>query len=179
VIPLPEPILVVDDDDAFRTRLTRALADRGYAVTVASGIEEARRSIGATPPASAVLDLRLGDGDGLDLLHELLAAVPSCRAMVLTGYGSIATAVSAMRAGAHNFVAKPVDVDDVIAALGDPPRPIELAPGASRSLARVEWETIQRVLAECDGNVSETARRLGLHRRTLQRKLAKYPPPEE
>lgn len=176
---IPGPILVVDDDDAFRTRLTRALADRGHEVVSAGSIEEARRVIREARPGTAIIDLRLGDGDGLMLLDDVLKAVPTCRAMVLTGYGSIATAVSAMRAGAHNFVSKPVDVDDVIAALGDPPRQIELAPGASRSLARVEWETIQRVLAECDGNISETARRLGLHRRTLQRKLAKYPPPEE
>jgi len=175
-------LLVVDDDAAYRTRLCRALRDRGLAVegagSVAEGLAEARRF----RPQRAVLDLRLGDGSGVELVRELLALDPAMRCLVLTGYGSIATAVEAVRLGAIDYLTKPLDADEILQAFESRGRAGgEAGAGGAPSvtvpsLHRVEWEHIQRVLADCGGNVSAAARQLGMHRRTLQRKLATRPP---
>lgn len=173
-------VLLVDDDERFRERLARALERRGLVVTSAENVRDAATAI-ATAPAFgyAVLDLKLPDGSGLELLGPLRNKSESTRIIVLTGYGSIATAVQAVKEGASEYLQKPVDAQQVWAALcgaeaaaatSPPPEP------AAPSLARVEWEHLQRVLADCDGNISEAARRLGLHRRSLQRKLQKAPP---
>ena len=171
-------ILVVDDDELFRTRLAAAFARRGYEARAASGYGEAMRMARADSPEFAVVDLRMDGPSGLELLRELKENDPATQVVMLTGYGSIATAVEAMRLGATNYVPKPADADEILVASerGAAP-PLE----ASReydapSLARTEWEHINRVLADCGGNISETARRLDIHRRSLQRKLAKYPP---
>lgn len=171
-------ILVVDDDELFRTRLAAAFERRGYEARTAGGHAEALRSAREDSPELAVLDLRMEGPSGLELLRDLLENDPATRVVILTGYGSIATAVEAMRLGAVNYVPKPADADEILVALerGEAP-PLQ----ASRdydapSLARTEWEHINRVLADCGGNISETARRLGIHRRSLQRKLSKYPP---
>jgi len=172
----PRPsVLVVDDDDVFRTRLARALEDRGYEVRAAADAPTALELARSESPELAVVDLKMPGPSGLDLVRDLVAIDPSTRVLVLTGYGSIASAVEAMRLGAVHYMAKPADADEILAALG---REDERPPSEIRapSLARAEWEHIQRVLADADGNVSEAARRLGLHRRSLQRKLRKYPP---
>lgn len=169
-------LLIVDDDLAFRTRLARAMESRGFAVEAAASKAEAESMPRARPPAFAVIDLRLGDGHGLDLVPLLKDLRPGIRVVMLTGYGNIATAVAAVKAGAVDYLAKPADADDVEAAL--------LATGAGKpappehpmSADRVRWEHIQRVYELCDRNVSETARRLNMHRRTLQRILAKRSP---
>jgi len=172
-------LLIVDDDPAFRARLARAFADRGFEVRTAAGYDDAMDLVRAESPEWALVDLRMEGPSGLELLRSIREHDPAVRVVLLTGFGSIATAVDAMRLGASNYVAKPADVDDILAAFAqanqDPLTALDedLAP---LSLARVEWEHIQRVLSECAGNVSEAARRLGVHRRTLQRKLAKYPP---
>lgn len=174
-----ETVLLVEDDAVFRAALGRALTQRGFQVveagTVAEALTQARRS----PPSNAVLDLRLPDGSGLDLLGELLRNAPALRAVILTGWGSIATAMQAVRLGAVDFLAKPVDPDLVALALradrSSGSQESKLLANQVPSLDRVEWEHIQRVLAECEGNVSKTARLLGLHRRSLQRKLGKRP----
>jgi two-component system response regulator RegA len=170
-------LLIVDDDDTFRGRLVRAFRDRGYEVrgagTHAAALDEAR----ADSPELAIVDLRLPDRSGLDVVRDLKALDPATRIVVLTGYGSIATAVESVRLGAASYLTKPVDADDIEAALTDATDP---APPAVRvpTLARVEWEHIQRVLTDCGGNLSQAARLLGVHRRSLQRKLAKDPGPE-
>jgi two-component system, response regulator RegA len=171
-------VLVVDDDEVFRTRLARALEDRGLAVTVAGNHAAALREARQDSPELAIIDLKMPGGSGLDVVRDLLALDGGTRVVVLTGYGSIATAVEAIKLGAVHYLSKPADCDEILAALGltagdgistaDEP--------ATPTLARAEWEHIQRVLADCAGNISEAARRLGLHRRSLQRKLAKYPP---
>lgn len=169
-------ILVVDDHALFRERLVRALADRGYEAVGAADGEEALLLAREESPECAVVDLRMPGMSGLDVVRELLAIDPTTRVVVLTGYGSVATAVQAIRLGAVDYLAKPAGPEPILAALaGGPPaqEPLEETP----SLARVEWEHIQRVLVDSDGNVSEAARRLGLHRRSLQRKLAKAPVP--
>jgi two-component system response regulator RegA len=172
-------MLVVDDDEVFRTRLARALRDRGYEVRVAGSFDEARALAVEDSPELAVVDLRMPGRSGLELVKELRALDATTRVVVLTGYGSIATAVEAMRLGAVHYLPKPADADDVLAAFargeGEPADASTLELEAP-SLARAEWEHIQRVLADCDGNVSDAARRLGLHRRSLQRKLQKLPP---
>ncbi|MCA9538323.1 MAG: response regulator transcription factor [Myxococcales bacterium] len=172
-------LLLVDDDVVFRDRLARAFGRRGFAVQVAGDYDEAIARVQAAAPSMAVVDLRMPGRSGLELVRDLLAIAPSLRITVLTGYGSIATAVDAVRLGAVNYLAKPADADDVLAAFarGTAP-PLEAAPIEYRapSLGRAEWEHIQRVLADCGGNIKKTARRLGIHRRTLQRKLQKYPP---
>ena len=170
-------LLVVDDDDALLSRLARALEARGFAVWPARSVAEALERARAESPEAALVDLRLPDGHGLDLVRELHAIDQTTRIVVLTGYGAIATAVQSLKLGASNYLTKPVDADQVVAALEDAPA---TAPAAAPdytvpSLARVEWEHIQRVLTECDGNISQAARVLGLHRRSLQRKLSKYP----
>ncbi len=174
-----ETLLLVEDDPVFRAALGRALAHRGYLVVEAGTVAEALTRARRDPPRNAVLDLRLPDGSGLDLLGELLSLTPALRAVILTGWGSIATAMQAVRLGAVDFLAKPVDPDRVASALRSdrskvPPEDGTVA-GQVPSLNRVEWEHIQRVLAECEGNVSKAARLLGLHRRSLQRKLGKRP----
>jgi two-component system response regulator RegA len=169
-------ILLVDDDDIFRRRLARALTDRGYRVDDAPGYDEAMRAAARNPPQRAVLDLRMVGRSGIELLQDLVALVPTVQVVVLTGYGSIATAVQAIRLGAVDYVSKPADADDVLAAFGAAADPAPTEAFERPSLARMEWEYIQKLLAECGGNVSEAARRLGMHRRTLQRKLGKYPP---
>jgi two-component system, response regulator RegA len=172
-------ILVVEDDNAFRSVLVQAFEDRGYD---ALGVPDAASAIAAArhdSPEMAVVDLRLPDRDGLEVVRELKAIDPSIAIVVLTGYGSIATALESIRLGALHYLTKPTDADRILAAFehGLASRPRDLSTSLP-SLARVEWEYLQRVLTDCDGNVSEAARRLGMHRRSLQRKLAKRPNPE-
>lgn len=167
-------ILLVDDDEVFRERLARALRDRGWQATTAAGHDEALTASLAQRFDFAIVDLRMPGLSGLSLIAPLRERMPQARVIVLTGYGSITSAVEALRAGAHDYLSKPVDADEVIAALtSDAARP---APESAPSLARAEWEHIQRILADCQHNISETARRLGITRRTLQLKLKKYPP---
>ncbi len=167
-------LLVVDDDLTYRTRLVRALADRGLTVTQAGSYEEAVQCAEADTPEMALVDLRLPGRSGLDVVRRLKELDSTTSVVVLTGYGSIATAVESVRLGATTYLTKPVDADQILAALDGLTPPAETL-FATPSLARVEWEHIQRVLADCDSNVSEASRRLGIHRRSLQRKLAKYP----
>jgi two-component system response regulator RegA len=169
-------VLIVDDDEAFRVRLGRALEKRGFAPTLAGGVREALRLAREAPPDYAVIDLRLDDGDGLQVVNAIHELREDSRVIMLTGYGNIATAVAAVKAGAVDYLPKPADADDVVRALlanpGERPNP----PENPMSADRVRWEHIQRVYELCDHNVSETARRLGMHRRTLQRILAKRAP---
>jgi two-component system response regulator RegA len=169
--------LVVDDDVVFRERLARALRARGYDVREAEDAAAARRAVAEEAVEWAVVDLRLPDGSGLDVVRDVLAAAPGARILVLTGYGSIATALEAVRLGAVNYLTKPANLDEILAGFGrDQAAEPEAEPlGEAPSLARVEWEHINRVLADSGGNISEAARRLGMHRRSLQRKLAKRP----
>lgn len=172
-------ILIVDDDRVLRSRLARAFEERGYDVRVAGSYEEAMTESGVESPEMAVIDLRMPGRSGLELLRDLKAADSTTKIVVLTGYGSIANAVDAMRLGATNYLPKPADADDIIAAFARADAPPLEAPESDHeppSLARAEYEHIQRVLADCRGNVSEAARKLGLHRRSLQRKLQKLPP---
>lgn len=172
-------LLLVEDDAVFRGTLARALEARGFDVVEAGGIGEGAELAALRRPEVAVLDLRLPDGSGLKLLADLKVRLPELRAVILTGWGAIATAMEAVRLGAVDFLAKPVDADRIAAVLratNEPARPLdEQASRDIPSLDRVEWEHIQRVLVECDGNVSRAARLLGLHRRSLQRKLGKRP----
>jgi two-component system response regulator RegA len=163
--------LVVDDDAPFRDRLARALERRGYVVSTAADADEAVARARQDSPERAIVDLRMPGRSGLDLVTSLLEIDPSTRVLVLTGYGSIPTAVEAIRRGACNYLQKPADADQILAAF-EPGGVTEGTP----SLARVEWEHLQRVLHDCGTNVSEAARRLGMHRRSLQRKLWKNPP---
>jgi two-component system response regulator RegA len=177
----PTRLLVVDDDDPHRSRLARALRERGLEVAEARSAAEALEVARSFRPDRAVLDLRLPDRSGIDLLSDLRAAHPELACVVLTGFGSIPTAVEAVRRSAVDYLTKPADADEILRAFetgsGDGPDAVPpLDAGAAPSLHRVEWEHIQRVLAECGGNVSRAARVLGLHRRTLQRKLATRPP---
>jgi two-component system, response regulator RegA len=168
-------LLLVDDDAPFVTRLARAMEKRGFVPETADSVRAGRTIADTRPPAYAVVDLRLGDGNGLDVVEALRARRPDCRIVVLTGYGAIATAVAAVKFGATDYLAKPADANDITAALlatGAPPPP----PENPMSADRVRWEHIQRVYELCDRNVSETARRLNMHRRTLQRILAKRSP---
>ena len=166
-------LLLVDDDEVFRSRLVLALRARNYDVREASTAAMAIELAEAETPERAIVDLRIPGPSGLELVKALKALDPATVIVVLTGYGSIATAIEAVRLGARDYLTKPADVDRIVAALeGHPPGE---DPEETPSLARVEWEHIQRVLADAAGNVSEASRRLGLHRRSLQRKLAKYP----
>lgn len=168
-------ILVVDDDDTFRERLVRAFAARGLHVRGAADVAEAVALARQESPELAVVDLRMPGGSGLDLVKELRALDEQTQVLVLTGYGSIATAVDALRLGACNYVQKPADADEILAAFSRAPGTATADVTNVPSLARAEWEHINRVLTDCGGNVSQAARLLGLHRRSLQRKLSKYP----
>ena len=169
-------LLIVDDDKPFLDRLVRAMESRGFAVSACSSVAEGLQAIASAPPAFAVVDMRLEDGNGLDVIAELSRARPDARAIVLTGYGNIATAVTAVKLGAVDYLAKPADADDVTDALLAPSDDKAPPPENPMSADRVRWEHIQRVYELCERNVSETARRLNMHRRTLQRILAKRAP---
>ena len=172
----PPAILVVDDDPTFNAVLVRALGRRDMAARGVTGPDAALAAIAEAPPERVVLDLNLAGASGLNLIAPILAANPDCRIVVLTGYASIATAVDAIKLGAAQYLAKPVEVDAILAAFQHEPAGDAPPPEASPlSVDRLEWEHIQRVLREHDGNISATARALKMHRRTLQRKLSKHP----
>ena len=173
-LPADASLLILDDDGPFRTRLGRAMEQRGFSVTTVETVAEARRHVALNTPAFAVLDMRLEDGNGLDMVDILHDQRPECKVVLLTGYGNLATAVSAIKRGAVDYLAKPADaVCKALLASGvQPPEP----PENPMSADRVRWEHIQRVYELCGKNVSETARRLNMHRRTLQRILAKRAP---
>ena len=171
-------LLIIDDDRLFRERLSKAMIRRNFDVNTAKNVKEGLQCIEQNPPAFATIDMRLGDGSGLDIVPYLQDRRENCRMVILTGYGNIASAVAAVKAGAVDYLAKPADADQIEAALlaqgdGLPPPPTN-----PMSADRVRWEHIQRVFEQCDQNVSETARRLNMHRRTLQRILAKRAPRE-
>jgi len=175
-LPSDRSLLIVEDDKSFLQRLARAMESRGFVVTTAESVADGLSSLETTSPAFAVVDMRLEDGNGLDVISALKHRRPDARAIILTGYGNIATAVNAVKLGAVDYLSKPADADDVIAALlaldgrkADPPE-------NPMSADRVRWEHIQRIYELCGRNVSETARRLNMHRRTLQRILAKRAP---
>ena len=172
-------LLIVEDDEILRSRLAKAFEQRGLDVRAAATIEAAERAIADEPPELALVDLRVGDRSGLDLIQTLRQADAATRIVVLTGYGSVATALEAVKRGAVHYLTKPAHADEILAAFdrhadgtGEATDVRTLQP---MSLDRVEWEHINRVLVDCGGNVSEAARVLGLHRRSLQRKLAKFP----
>jgi two-component system response regulator RegA len=169
-------LLLVDDDKSFTQRIGRALEARGYAVRVAESVAEGLAQIDSDPPAFVVVDVRLRDGSGLDVITRLRARRPDARGIVVTGHGSIATAVAAVKLGAHDFISKPADAMLVEASLRSEGQILPPPPAAPMSAERVRWEHIQRVYEQCGRNVSETARRLSMHRRTLQRILAKRAP---
>lgn len=170
-------VLVVDDDEVLRRQLARTLSSRGLVAIQAASGAEAIAVARAEAPEFAVVDLKMPGMSGLDVVRELVAIDHNTRVVVLTGYGSIATAVDAMKLGAVNYLQKPATTAEIIQALGvGDAAESRAADARGPSLARAEWEYIQRVLADCGGNISEAARRLGLHRRSLQRKLHKYPP---
>ncbi len=175
-LPAERTLLIVEDDASFLGRLAKALEARGFAVTIAATVAEGLARVEASPPAFAVVDMRLADGNGLDVISALKRRRPDARGIVLTGYGNIATAVTAVKLGAVDYLSKPADADDVVAALlaldGNKTEP----PENPMSADRVRWEHIQRIYEMCGRNVSETARRLSMHRRTLQRILAKRAP---
>ena len=175
-LPAERTLLIVEDDASFLGRLAKALEARGFAVTTAATVAEGLARVEASPPAFAVVDMRLADGNGLDVISALKRRRPDARGIVLTGYGNIATAVTAVKLGAVDYLSKPADADDVVAALlsldGNKTEP----PENPMSADRVRWEHIQRIYEMCGRNVSETARRLSMHRRTLQRILAKRAP---
>lgn len=169
-------LMILDDDAAFRTRLARALEGRGFEVTAVGSVAEASDVAAKAPPAYAVLDLRLEDGSGLSVVEALNRYRTDCRVVMLTGYGAIATAVAAVKAGAIDYLAKPADPEDIVKALLASPDDRPDPPDNPMSADRIRWEHIQRVYELCGHNVSETARRLNMHRRTLQRILAKRAP---
>ena len=170
-------LLLIEDDTVLRERLARAFRARGYDVREAADVAEAEAAATADAPELVLLDLRMPGGHGLDLIPILLAADPATKIVVLTGYGSVATAVEAVRRGAVHYLTKPADADEILAAFARDDSALAAAPPLQpMSLDRVEWEHISRVLVDCDNNISEAARVLGLHRRSLQRKLAKFPP---
>ena len=169
-------LLLVDDDEPFLRRLTRAMEKRGFVPEMAGSVAAGKAIATARPPAYAVVDLRLEDGNGLDVVETLREKRPDARIIVLTGYGAIATAVAAVKMGATDYLSKPADANDITAALLAKPDELPPPPENPMSADRVRWEHIQRVYELCDRNVSETARRLNMHRRTLQRILAKRSP---
>lgn len=173
----PRLILIVEDDDRLRVRLARALAERGFETREARDVQTAVALARDESPEYVLVDLRVPGGSGLDIVREVKSIDPGTTVVVLTGYGSIATAVEAVRLGATDYLTKPADVDQIVAALTQAPAgptsavEVEQVP----SLARVEWEHINRILSDCDGNISKAARLLGIHRRSLQRKLERFP----
>ena len=169
-------LLLVDDDEIFVTRLSRAMERRGFQPRIATSVAAAREMVAQAAPAYAVVDLRLEDGSGLDVVDALRSRRENCRIVVLTGYGAIATAVAAVKMGAADYLSKPADADEVMNALLAQANALPPPPENPMSADRVRWEHIQRVFEQCDRNVSETARRLHMHRRTLQRILAKRSP---
>ena len=169
-------LLIVDDDKPFLLRLAKAMESRGYQVRVADSLEAGKEAIREAAPAYAVVDMRLDDGNGLEVIRMLREIRPDCRALVLTGYGNIATAVTAVKLGAVDYLSKPADAEDILAALTASGETKAKPPENPMSADRVRWEHIQRVYELCNRNVSETARRLHMHRRTLQRILAKRAP---
>jgi two-component system response regulator RegA len=169
-------LLIVDDDRPFLTRLARAMESRGFEVVQAETVAEGLLAVRSKPPAFAVVDMRLEDGNGLDVIEELQKQRPEARGIILTGYGNLATAVTAVKLGAMDYLAKPADADAVYAALMAGLDERTALPDNPMSADRVRWEHIQRVYELCNRNVSETARRLNMHRRTLQRILAKRAP---
>jgi two-component system response regulator RegA len=175
-MPTDRSLLIVEDDKSFLQRLARAMEGRGFIVTTAESVADGLAQLETISPAFAVVDMRLEDGSGLDVISALKRRRPDARAIILTGYGNIATAVNAVKLGAVDYLSKPVDADDVVAALlaldGRKAEP----PQNPMSADRVRWEHIQRIYELCGRNVSETARRLNMHRRTLQRILAKRAP---
>jgi two-component system, response regulator RegA len=170
-------LLIVDDDAPFRNRLVRAFRERGFEATGAAAYEDAMAQARQESPELALVDLRLPGKSGLELVRDLKGLDETTSIVVLTGYGSIATAVQSLQIGATSYLTKPVDADQILAAFepGHGSGATPLVPPSVQRLARVEWEHIQRVLADCDGNVSQAARLLGIHRRSLQRKLSKDP----
>jgi len=168
-------VLLVEDDERFRERLGRALTARGCDVRAVASVDEALAAARLESPELAVVDLKLPVGSGLDVVRGLHAIDPTTRIVVLTGYGSIATALESVKLGATHYLTKPVDADQVLAAFEGREVTQEPPTVGVPSLARVEWEHIQRILNDCDGNVSQAARLLGIHRRSLQRKLSKFP----
>ena len=175
-----QSIILVDDEDRFRERLARAFSSRGYVVFEAADVDQALEMIKSNNPDWALIDLRMPGKSGLDLIREAKEFLPFLKIVVLTGYGSIATATEAIKLGAHYYLPKPADVDDILNAFE---RDSDLHDDADEqaefevpSLARAEWEHIQRVLNDCDNNITAAAQKLGIHRRTLQRKLYKYAP---
>jgi two-component system response regulator RegA len=177
--PAPEKgqvLLIVDDDKAFLQRLARAMEKRGFVTETAESVAEARQKAEAVNPSFAVVDMRLEDGNGLDVIEIIQATRPDARAIILTGYGNIATAVTAVKLGAVDYLSKPADADEIHAALMQMKDERARPPENPMSADRVRWEHIQRVYELCDRNASESARRLNMHRRTLQRILAKRAP---
>ena len=178
----PRSLLIVEDDDRLRERLARALTERGFETREAGDVQSAVAAARQDSPEYVLVDLRVPGGSGLDVVREIKAIDPATTIVVLTGYGSIATAVEAVRLGAAEYLTKPADVDQIVAAL-TPTSTIASGTGGDESpehvpsLARVEWEHINRVLADCGGNISKAARLLGIHRRSLQRKLERFPTP--
>jgi two-component system response regulator RegA len=181
----PKPsILLVDDDERLRSRMARAFEDRGYEAQQADGYDGATAIAERESTEYAIVDLRMPGKSGLEVVRELHRIDPATKIIVLTGYGSIATALEAVRLGATHYLTKPADVDEVIASFDRTETQADLEAPASEnevpetpSLARVEWEHIQRVLTDCGGNITKASERLGIHRRSLQRKLAKFPMP--
>jgi len=173
-----QSVLIVDDDEIFRVRLGRAFASRGWESLLAASAAEAISLSIQSAPDLVIIDLRIGEESGLDLAQKLRSIDPTMQMIMLTGWGSIATAIEAVRGGVHHYLSKPVDAEQILALYNSPENGSETSTSVAAvpSLARVEWEHIQRVLTDCGGNVSLAAKRLGLHRRSLQRKLSKYPP---
>jgi len=175
--PLHEKtLLIVDDDAPLRNRVARAMESRGFVVQAAASVAEGLHAMTDTAPAYALIDMRLEDGNGLEVIKALREARPDIRIVMMTAYGNIATAVAAVKAGAIDYLPKPADADQIYAALTETKNPLPPPPEDPMSADRVRWEHIQRVFEQCNRNVSETARRLKMHRRTLQRILNKHAP---
>jgi two-component system response regulator RegA len=175
-LPQDRSLLIVEDDKPFLGRLTRAMEARGFAVTAVETVADGLAAVEVSAPAFAIIDMRLGDGNGIDVISRLKEKRPDSRGIILTGYGNIATAVTAVKLGAFDYLAKPADADEIYHALMATQIEKPDALDNPMSADRVRWEHIQRVYESCDRNVSETARRLNMHRRTLQRILAKRAP---
>jgi len=172
-------VLIVDDDEVFRTRISRAFEHRGWSAHAAFDLNSALAITSEFSPDLAIIDLRMPGESGIDIIRRLRDFDPTVSIIMLTGYGSIATALEAIKSGADHYLTKPVDVDQILAAyetITSSPGPDISSPATVPSLARVEWEHIQRILSDCGGNISHAAKLLGLHRRSLQRKLSKFPP---